>query len=234
MQMFERNEVELRKVAEELIDAKTPFLAVPKKAIANDTLVVYYYLIGHNKDLNQGLNQIESVTVAGQELPIRFKNVLQTDVHFVSRVPLYAADSPVFALSEIPLEAGLENLRKAVNGKEELNGVKQETVELEKALKELRDEGAFTISLRDLNSEGGPLHFVVHIPTVIGAETVERYNSVTLDGETYSVDWTYSVDGPGFEFRIPVFSKDYVPRHGQVSIETGLENVREYVEGKDE
>lgn len=230
MQMFETNKVELRNVAQKLIEVGTPFLAVPQEAIGNDTLVVYYMGIGHNEDLNQGLNQIESVTFAGQEFPIRFENVLQTNVHFETRVPVFADNSATLGLNKIPLSQGLENLREAIDENQNISRNTQQTIELKKALQSLRDEDAAAVLLDRETSNSNCLRFTAHVPPATGATAVEQYDTVRLDGESYEVDWTYTTDGPGFMLRVPVYSRVDGQDTNPVTVEEGLENVQEFLE----
>lgn len=227
--MFKNNKNNLWNVAQKLIESGTPFLAVPHDEIAKDKLVVYYMIIGHNEDLNQSLNQIESVRFAGQEFPIRFINVLQTNVHFESRVPVFADNSATFGLNEIPLNQGVENLREAIDENQNVDRNTQETIELKKALQSLRDKGAAAVMLDKKTSNSNCLRFTAHVPPATGATAVEQYHKVTLGGKCYEVDWTYTIDGPGFMYRVPVYSRVGGQDTNPVTVEEGLENVQEFL-----
>ena len=59
---------------------------------------------------------------------------------------------------------------------------------------------------------------------------VDQYEAVVVDGDTYDVEWLFTIDGPETLDKVAVYADDGIPGMNPVSLSTGEENLRDYLQ----
>jgi len=230
--MSQQSPPEIATVAKRLTSAGTPFIAAPESALADDRVKLLYTLVGQNEDLVAYLDGLGNVMIGGEKYSLTCVNVLQSDVHFARRLPIYARENPQFGLSEKSLDKGIEQLRAWLTSGRQPIPPTPETAPLNKPIQKLIIGGAVAIGLEKEIVEwtdSDLLSLRVHGPPAIGVPLVDQYEKVIFDGETYDVDWTFSLDGPTARGKAMVYADENIIGMDPVPLETGWENLREYL-----
>lgn len=222
----------VEELAEELIEAGTIYLAVSEESLANQQFELLYHRPNPPEELAESLNAIDEVHIDGKTLsPVMFASVIHSDIHLQGRVPIYAEDNARLGLDRISLDEGLSNVREFLSGETTPTSVPSETVSAETVLDELVDAGAAAIALEREIFEvtgGDLLEFRVHMPPATGAEMVNSYDRIVVDGETYDVRFQFTLGGPNFMTRVPVYA-DSIIGLDDVGLEEGLANLHGFL-----
>ena len=230
--MISNTTPEISTVAERLVSEGTHFIAAEESGLAEGNVTLLYYLPSQDDDLITHLHDIDHVLVDGEAYPTMCTNVIHPEAHFAGRLPIFAVQTSLLGLPEYPLEKGLKRLSAWLDDERQPIPPVSETAPLYVPIQKLILAGATAIGLeKELYrwADGNLLSFKVHMPPAVGAAIVDQYDSVVIGGETYDIDWTFSIDGPGFSKKVPVYADNDILGMDAVPIKSGWGNLRAFL-----
>jgi len=176
------NSIEDKKLMQTLVDAGAHYVAATEGALPDGVFVLIDGPHAVSKRCCNILTDIAAVRVDDESLlPLTYGDALFRTTH--NRVPLYIADGHE-ELPYIDVHDGVDNLRRAVEGEWDFTPPRDQTVPLERVLKEFVDAGAVSVT-----ASRGMLgyHERVELYVALPAETVYdiagRYEKVTFDAQ---------------------------------------------------
>jgi hypothetical protein len=220
------------KVVEELTSKGSTFIAVDEQELTNENMVILYHTWGNNDVLRDNVREVNRIALDGETYPAKCINVLHTDVHFSSRIPVYSTKG-ILGNPKVPVEKGIKNVRKFVTGECESTPEPTETVPYKLLMEELVSAGASAIGIeRSIFrcSEGNRFLLQISLEPGIGVPIIHQYSGVEVEGETYAIDAICNaVDGPSTLGKVTVYASDDIHGMEPVSIEMGWENLRRFL-----
>lgn len=225
--------IALESITEHLVEAGTAFIAIPMHPLNNGYICLLTYAPGNNEltDYARELETINQVMVDEGTFEFRgISNVIHPEVHFESRVPLYAVSNSMYGLSAISLDEGLTNLRNFLRGNYDTKS-SEEIVPLKALVEELIEGGAVAVGLQKtlFERDDTSLPLRVHIPPVIGRNIAGQYKAVSVGDETYTPEIEAVIDGPGFHWQVPIYAADSILGMDPVSVDIGIQNLQTYL-----
>jgi len=226
---------EITTLVDRIVEAGSPFIASPKESLNNDRIGVLYHVVGNDESLSEFLGDIEEVQVGEETLPFEgHANVPHSDVHFVNRVPIFAANDAHLGLEQIPKEDGQDNLRQFLNGSPDHTDDPSKTVDFERLINQLAAEGAVAIGVEKSVFELGDaqeLPLKVYMPPAHGAEIVRSVASVRVGDDTFDLTCQFTIHGPEFGFKVPLYASDSILGLSPVTVDEGMSNLEGYLSG---
>ena len=217
----------------EVDDLNPLYVAAPKVRLSAGELYLLYRQSGPTRKSLERLNDHDTVTVDDFSLDFgRMKHVVASGVHWVDRLPIYAKRKPVYGLTGIDAEEGLQNIREFVTNPQLPEGRIRGTVPLEDLVAELIDADASALGVeQDVleRSAGSVLSLVVHLPPVIAAPIIDQYGRVDVDGHELSLTATFVTQGPVFPNQVPLYAGDFLPGTQPLPVDMGLKSVEHSV-----
>jgi len=64
---------------------------------------------------------------------------------------------------------------------------------------------------------------------VTGRAIIDEYDTVVVNDETYDVEWTFTLSGPNFYNKVPVYASDNILGMKPVPVETGWKKLRGFL-----
>lgn len=223
----------LETITNELASKEVPYIALSEELLHGGVVGLLYYDPGSESDTETCLADINEAEIDNETFSLRSENVLHTEIHFSGRIPLYASENPTFGLDEIPIEHGMGNVREFLSGEGPLSTASTETVSAETLLRELTKNGATAIGVeKELFqiSDEDTLPLTVYMPPVTGTELVKNYDAVRFSETTYELDCTFTISGPEFGFKVPIYADDNIIGMNPITVEEGLDRLRDYID----
>lgn len=223
----------LNTITTELASNGVGYIALSEELLHEDVVGLLYYSPGSENEAETFLTDIDEVKIDNETFPFCSENVLHTDIHFSGRIPLYASENPTFGLDELPIERGMQNVRKFLSGDDSQSTMPSKMVSAETLLRELTENGATAVGFEKelfqfADDETFPL--TVYMPPATGAELVENYDGVRFDGITYELNCTFTVSGPEFGLKVPLYADDNIIGMSPLMVEEGLNRLRDYID----
>lgn len=205
------------------------FIAASEDDLANGRLWLTATIPPEEQDqLSKYIADTHAVTIAGTDFPINLTvgTITNGDLHFHRRIPVAAPDH-LDGVDAVDLEEGIENLRSFVRDDRDPTPHGTGTIPLGNLAADLADAGAAAVTIAHehclLNDE---IRLVGYLPAGTGYDICGPYNAVTIDDEEYPLTCRFKRAGLNTHYEEPVYIDDSWIRVDTVTIEDGLDNVR--------
>ncbi|MDS0474364.1 hypothetical protein [Natrinema sp. 1APR25-10V2] len=207
------------------------FIAIPKGQLVDGKMLLLYHSWRGYSPLKEDIPKVDYVTLDGKEYPTMWTDVYHTNVHFCHRIPIYSTG--ILGTPEISFEEGIENVRKFLTKERKPTQESTETTTLQSLLEELVEAGANLIGVDKVPSQCTDFNFLLfrtRLEPGIGVPIFAQYSGVVLDGQTYTIDCICdAVNRPPIRRWVILFASDTLLGMEPVSIETGQENLRDFL-----
>lgn len=222
--------VELEEYLRMFKDYGADFIAVPETALAKGCLQVIASLpSGTAEEVDEYVASTPGVTIEGDDFLAEF-GIARIDgggFHTYRRIPV-AVPENLQGLDPVSIDEGIENVRAFVREDREPTPRRNETIALEDLVTDLVDAGASAVTVsHDQWLHGKQLEVIGYLPASNGYDVCGTYDTVTIDGDRYPLRYRFTLDGLNAHHYEPVYVADSWVSTDPVSVEEGLDNVRE-------
>lgn len=222
--------VELQEYLRTFRDYGADFIAVPEESLAKGCLQVIANLPSETaEEVDEYVASAHGVTIEGEDFLPEF-GIARIDgggFHTHRRIPV-AVPENLQGLDPVSIDEGIENVRAFVRENREPTPAGDETIALEDLVTDLVDAGASAVTVsHDQWLYGEQLELVGYLPASNGYDICGPYDTVTIDGDEYPLRYRFTLDGLDAHHYEPVYVADSWVGTDPVSVEEGLDNVRE-------
>lgn len=206
------------------------FIAVPEDPLADGYLLVMATVPSDARDdVAKYVGETHAVKVGNTALVTDFAlpSMSEGDIHFHRRVPVSATEH-VPGVDPVSFEDGIENLRTFIREDHDPTPRGNETIPLADLVTELVEAGAKAVTIdQEPWCMSQTLELIGYLPPGDGYDVCGDYDAVTIDGDEYSLSCRFTLDGLRSSFETFVYISDSWVGTDPVTINEGLDNVRE-------
>lgn len=239
---------ELAAVVETLVEHGATYVAANTQSLVDEPAQLYYHLpAGVSDSQKESLatyldeevghqpyeGQVGAIRIGGEVTPACVHFIHHNSLHLYRRVPVYIAEG-MAGLDPVEIDDGVNNAREVIATEPEISPRPNETAPLELVVERLADAGAGSVEMYHEPLVLGETTIDLRIPMVPakGAPIVGPIDAVEVDGETYPLHTTLTMDGPygSTPDWTALYVGDNVGGLEPISVESGCEAGRDVIE----
>jgi len=224
------NGTDIEEFLQECHSRGADFIAVPEDPLAEGRLHLVVAPI--NDDLVEYVEQIHGVVIDGDHFvtTVSAGDRITGDIHTHHRIPV-AVPGNLDGVDAVDIDDGIEAVQAFVREDQEPAPRGDATVEFRTLVEELVEAGANAVTVsHEMWIVGDRIEPTAYMPSGDGYEVAGEYDTVTIDDDEYPLNCRFTLTGLDTHTEAPVYISDDWKRTEPVTIDDGLDNVRDLLD----